>query len=95
MITSNVYQAGFLKTLPPLLPSSGSSVFRLETIFKVANIKTKSATIAFFSYPPFFLLANAVLFCLVFFFVYFFFFFFFISLGSVVFGRIRRLLVPD
>ena len=60
------------------------SVFRLETIFKVANIKTKSATIAFFSYPPFILLAYT-----------FFFFFFFISRSSVVFGHIRRLLAPD
>ena len=31
--------------------------FRAKTIFKVAIIKTKSAIIAFFSSPPFFLLA--------------------------------------
>ena len=51
----DIYLAGFLKTLLPnrLLPSN--SFFRTKTISKVAIIKTKSATIAFFSSPPFFL----------------------------------------
>ena len=51
----DIYLAGVLKTLLPnrLLPSN--SFFRTKTISKVAIIKTKSATIAFFSSPPFFL----------------------------------------
>ena len=36
---------------------ASNSFFRPRTIFKVAVIKTKSATIAFFSSPPFHLLA--------------------------------------
>lgn len=75
MIASNVYLAGFLKTSRSHLPSSGGQFFRSGTIFKEANIKTKSATIAFSPYPPFVLLANTIQ-------------FFFISLNSVVFGYI-------
>ena len=59
MIASNVYLAGFLKTSRPHLPSSGDQFFRSGTIFKEANIKTKSATI-FSPYPPFVLLANTI-----------------------------------
>ena len=52
----NIYLAGFLKTLPL------DGLFRSNSLFsakksKVAIIKTKSATIAFFSSPPSFLLA--------------------------------------
>ena len=50
--------AGFLKTLPPTGPLAFNIVFfRPKTFSKVAIIKTKNVTIAFFSSPPFFLLA--------------------------------------
>ena len=53
-----VYLAGFLKTLPPNGPFPFNSFLIFgQKIFKVAIRKTKSATIAFFSSPPFFLLA--------------------------------------
>ena len=50
----NLCLAGFLKKLPPdrSLPSNSSFFFSA----KVAIIKNKSATIAFFSSPPFFFL---------------------------------------
>ena len=49
---SPVCLARFLKTLPPNGPFVSNSFFP-----KIAIIETKSATIAFFSSPPFFLLA--------------------------------------
>ena len=52
-----IYLAGFLKTSSPNGPFASNSFFRPKTISKVAIIKTKSATIAFFSSPPFLLLA--------------------------------------
>ena len=52
MIASNVYLAGFLKTSRPR-PSSGDQFFRSGTVFKEANIDTKSATIAFFPLSSF------------------------------------------
>ena len=53
----NIYLAGFLITLSPNGPFVSNSFFRPKTISKVATIKTKSATIACFSSPPFLLLA--------------------------------------
>ena len=50
---SPVCLTGFLKTLPPNGPFVSNSFF----FSKIAIIETKSATIAFFSSPPFFLLA--------------------------------------
>ena len=49
--------AGFLKTLSSNGPFPSNSFFRPKTISKVAIKKLKSATIAFFSSPPFLLLA--------------------------------------
>ena len=52
--------AGFLRTLSPSGPFTSDSVFWPKTNFKVAIIKTKSATIAFFFRSvPFLLLAPA------------------------------------
>ena len=49
--------AGFLITLSPNGLFVSNSFFRPKTISKVAIIKTKSATIAFFfSFSPFFFL---------------------------------------
>ena len=48
-----MYLAGFLITLSTNWPFASNSFFRPKTISKVAIIKTKSATIAFFSSPPF------------------------------------------
>ena len=50
---SPVCLTGFLKTLPPNRPFVSNSPF----FSKIAIIETKSATIAFFSSPPFFLRA--------------------------------------
>ena len=50
--------AGFLKTLPPSGPfPSKSFFFSAKKLSRVAIVKTESATIGFFSSPPFFLLA--------------------------------------
>ena len=48
--------AGFLKTLSPDGPFASNRFLR-QKLSKVAIIKTESATIAFFSSPPFLLLA--------------------------------------
>ena len=53
----HVYLAGFLITLSRNGPFASNSFFRPKTVSKVAIIKTKRATIAFFSSPPFLLLA--------------------------------------
>ena len=53
----SIYLARFLKTLSPNGSFASNSFFRPKTISKVAIIKTKSTTIAFFSSPPFLLLA--------------------------------------
>ena len=53
----NIYLAGFLITLSPNGPFVWNSFFRPKTILKVGIIKTKSATMACFSSPPFLLLA--------------------------------------
>ena len=55
--TLSLNLAGFLKTLSPDGSFASNSFFGPKTISKVAIIKTKSATIAFFSSPPFLLLA--------------------------------------
>ena len=56
-----LYLAGFFKTLSPNGPFAPNSIFfyRPKAISKLAIIKAKSATIAFFSSPPFLLLALA------------------------------------
>ena len=51
-----IYLAGFLITLSPNRPFASNTFFRPKIISKVAITKTKSAT-AFFSSPPFLLLA--------------------------------------
>ena len=56
-ICLNVLLAGFLKTLSQNGPFASNSLFRPKTISNVAIIKTKSTTFAFFSSPPFLLLA--------------------------------------
>ena len=45
------YLAGFLLTLPPNGLFASNGCFRPRSIFRVAIMKTKSATIAFFSSP--------------------------------------------
>ena len=60
--------AGFLKTLSPSGPFTSDSVFWPKTNSKVAIIKTKSATIAFF-FVLFLSFSSLVLFLLSFFFV--------------------------
>ena len=57
IVKKYTYLAGFLKTLSPNGSFASNSLFRPKTISKVVIIKTKSATIAFFSSPPFVLLA--------------------------------------
>ena len=47
-IPKRTYLAVFLITLSPNRPFASNSFYRPKTIFKVAIIKTKSATIAFF-----------------------------------------------
>ena len=55
-LSSFLYLAEFLKTLLSNGPFAFNSFFFSAEISKVAIIKTKSATIAFFSSPPFLLL---------------------------------------
>ena len=57
LLTSLDHLAEFLITLSPNRPFASNSFFRPKTIPKVAILKTKSAIIAFFSSPPFLLLA--------------------------------------
>ena len=56
-VSASLHLAGFFITLSPNGPFASNSVFRPKTISRVAIIKTKSATIAFFSSHPFLLLA--------------------------------------
>lgn len=50
--------AGFLKMLLPNGPLLSNSIFRPKTISIVVIVKTMSATIAFFSFPPFLFLCQ-------------------------------------
>jgi len=56
-VSGSLHLAGFFITLSPSGPFASNSFFRPKTISRVAIIKTSSTTIAFFSSPPFRLLA--------------------------------------
>ena len=56
-VSASLHLAGFFITLSPNRPFASNSVFRPNTISRVAIIKTTSTKIVFLSSPPFLLLA--------------------------------------